>query len=314
MKNFILGVSCFMMIALIVALVFYEKQTDSTKQGFDPTMEEQLLQNIPQTPQIEKLRPINNERISYTLQKEQLNITFNQGKDWQTVPIDKELLFNGEYIGNEQQLIDGSYILTETRVAFLYSDGSNWENQTIHLLYSLDQGKTWENATVSEQYPTIRFRKVDFVTDTFGYVIISGDRTMSSELSDVFLTFDGGKSWKETTNSGVTRLIYDGGFINESIGFLSYGTINPEAPDLYVTEDGGNSWHSAVVNIPENYDRIFVSAEVPTIEGDHLAMLVNQGPNGDYLGGKVKGKFLSTDNGKTWEFSMEVNPDETEAE
>ncbi len=29
-----------------------------------------------------------------------------------------------------------------------------------------------------------------------------------------------------------------------------------------------------------------------------------------YEGGKVKGKFISKDNGKTWEFSMEVQLNE----
>lgn len=49
---------------------------------------------------------------------------------------------------------------------------------------------------------------------------------------------------------------------------------------------------------------------MPVKEEDHLAILVNQGPNGDYLGGKVKGKFISKDNGKTWDFSKEVQPNE----
>lgn len=43
-----------------------------------------------------------------------------------------------------------------------------------------------------------------------------------------------------------------------------------------------------------------------------MAVLVNQGPNGDYQGGNVEGKFISEDNGKTWEFTMEVPPSETE--
>src|SRR5699024_7437302 len=92
--------------------------------------------------------------------------------------------------------------------------------------------------------------------------------------------------------------------------FLSYGTINPEEPDLYVTQDAGESWERAKVDVPEKYDAIFVSAEVPVKEDDHLTILLNQGPNGDYEGGDVKGKFISDDNGKTWQFSEEVNPDD----
>jgi photosystem II stability/assembly factor-like uncharacterized protein len=102
----------------------------------------------------------------------------------------------------------------QNRAAFLYSEGSS-----IKLKYSLNQGITWEETVVTEQYPPIRFRKVEFLNESFGYVIISGDRTMSQEWTTVYVTNDGGKQWKETTHTGVTRLIYDGGFVDENTGF-----------------------------------------------------------------------------------------------
>ena len=40
---------------------------------------------------------------------------------------------------------------------------------------------------------------------------------------------------------------------------------------------------------------------------EELTVLLNQGPNGDYEGGRVKGKFVSNDNGKTWIFQKEDN-------
>lgn len=69
---------------------------------------------------------------------------------------------------------------------------------------------------VYENAPAIRFRKVDFPTDKFGYVILSGDRTMSHEWSATFITNDGGKTFHEAAYSGTTRLIYDGGFVDEN--------------------------------------------------------------------------------------------------
>ncbi|NYE04311.1 photosystem II stability/assembly factor-like uncharacterized protein [Bacillus niacini] len=128
--------------------------------------------------------------------------------------------------------------------------------------YSLNQGDTWEDSVVTAQYPPIRFRKVEFLNDTFGYVIISGDRTMSQEWTTVYITNDGGRQWKETTHPGVTRLIYDGGFVDENTGFLSLGILNPVEPDLYITQDRGNSWSKATIVIPEKYHEIFVMAEV----------------------------------------------------
>jgi len=308
LKTILISVCGFMIIALIMTLFNYENLI-----RFIPARSHSQVtgaQGRPKQPQSELLRPVTNDMISYTLQKNELNITYDHGKNWVKVPVEQDQLFAGEYNGNKQELIDGSYMLTEHRAAFLHSDGANTENKSVVLTYSLDHGKTWKNATVTTSFTAMRFRKVRFINEHFGYVILSGDRTMSQESSRVFLTQDGGHSWKETASTGVTQLISDGGFVNESTGFLSFGTINPENPELYVTEDGGKSWSKAVFTMPKKYLKIFVTAEIPTIEGNHLAVFVNQGPNGDYEGGKVKGKFISEDNGRTWVFSEEVQPDE----
>ncbi|MBM7598419.1 hypothetical protein JOC34_000776 [Virgibacillus halotolerans] len=307
MKHIILGIAGIMMIGLIIGLIYYQNTIKTASLPQNPTAQNAQEQ---ETVQEQPLHAAHT--IDYSLDNDELNITFDRGESWTKVPIELENVFDGEYNGNKQELIDNSYILTESRVAFLYSDGVNWESKKIILTYSVDQGKTWEDTVVAEPFPAIRFRKVDFINDEFGYVIISGDRTMSQELSIVFLTHDGGKTWEETNNSGATRLISDGGFIDENTGFLSFGTINPQEPDVYVTQDTGDSWQQAAFHIPTKYEEIFVNAEIPVKEDDHLAVLVNQGPNGDYRGGEVKGKFVSNDNGETWDFSREVEPNETE--
>ncbi len=250
--------------------------------------------------------------VGYSLQQEQLQITYNKGEDWVSVPVRKGNLFEGEYSGNEEELIEDSYILTSDRAAFIYAHDNSSKDKSIRLLYSKNKGQTWEDAVVTESYPPIRFRKVDFIDEAFGYVIISGDRTMSQEMTTVFLTEDGGKSWREIPRPDITRLLYNGGFVDKNTGFLSFGILNPEEPDLHVTQDGGNSWNNATVNIPDQYHRIFVMAEAPFKEDDHLAVYINQGPNGDYKGGNIKGKFISNDLGRTWNFKEEVKLNETE--
>nr|WP_245251800.1 sialidase family protein [Virgibacillus litoralis] len=304
------------MIALIIATVIYYKDSNEITNPqlgqLNNLQDNQDSQNEAEQPQSEQLQPVINDTITYTLQKDKLNITYDKGNDWIEVPVEKDQLFDGEYNGNKQKLIEDSYILTENRAAFIYSDGVNWDEKRILLIYSVDQGKTWEKSLITKPFPAMRFRKVDFLNDNFGYIIISGGRTMSQESSHVFLTRDGGESWEQTDNSGVTRLISGGGFIDETTGFLSFGTINPDEPDLYVTQDAGDTWSKATINIPEKYHQILVSAETPVKERDHLIVLVNQGPNGDFKGGQVKGRFISMDNGKTWEFQKEVQPNEAE--
>jgi hypothetical protein len=297
-----------MLIGLIFGLIYYMVQPQLQIIS-DQNNQVPLTEPDPAPNEQELLQPVNiKDPIYYSLQNEEINISFDKGKEWIKVPVQKDLLFGGEYNGNKQELIPDSFILSDTRVAFLYTDGVNWDRQRILITYSVDYGRTWKESVVVENFSGIRFRKVVFLNDQFGYIIASGGRTMSQESSHVFLSYDGGESWTETNNSGITRLISDGGFINEWTGFLSFGTINPESPDFYMTEDAGNTWVKSEIRIPSNYQKIFVTAEIPTWEGNQLTLLVNQGPNGDYKGGKVKGKFLSSDNGRAWEFQKEVEP------
>lgn len=304
-KKIILGTAAVMIICLVSGLIIFQNSPETAPIKLDQMNEVQDNQSD------QKEQALYADRtIDYSLQNDELKITYNKGKSWTTVPIEKGKLFEGEYSGNQQELIENSYILSKTRSAFLYSDGPGLSDKNIILTYSLDQGKNWQDVVVTDHYPSLRFRKVNFLNENFGYVILSGDRTVSQEMSNVYVTHDGGKTWMETNSSNETRLIKDGGFVDEHTGFLSYGFINPEEPDLYVTQDGGNSWMKATITIPDQYHKIFVTAEMPFKEEDHLAVFINQGSNGDYKGGKVNGKFLSNDNGKTWEFSMEVKPNE----
>ena len=164
--------------------------------------------------------------------------------------------------------------------------------QSVLLKYSRDKGDTWQDSVITDSFPPMRFRKVDFLNESFGYAILTGDRTMSQEYSTVFLTHDGGETWGRTAELPTTSLIAFGSFVDEQTGYLSYGTINPEEPDVYLTQNGGDTWTQAQFDIPEKYEHIFVQAEEPIKEKDYLSVLVNQGPNGDFAGGKVKGKVV----------------------
>ncbi len=197
MKNLVFGASGLMMIGLIIATIFYQTSTQITPPQRPQTIEWEHngeSKNKSEQQQSDKEQPLYAEdAIDYSLQNDQLSITFDKGNNWITVPIEKDKLFDGEYRGNKQELIENSYILTEDRTAFLYAEGSDWNDKEILLTYSLDQGETWQEAVVTEHFPAMRFRKIAFLNENFGYVIISGGRTMSQEYSSVFLTYDGGK-------------------------------------------------------------------------------------------------------------------------
>ena len=309
MKRIAVFLATLMVIALSIGIYLYENKNPISF----PKLPEPTETVDPADQEPETFDPVTDDAISYTLQKDELNITYNGGADWINVPIDKESLFHGEYHGNGTELIEDSYVLTENLAAFIYGEETNEEYvDKVLLKYSHDQGETWQDGVITEDFLAVRFRKVDFLHESFGYVVLSGGRTMSQEFSIVYLTHDGGATWEATAEPPTTRLIAFGSFIDEQTGFLSYGTINPEEPDVYVTQDGGKSWEQAQFNMPPQYERVFVQAEDPEKHEDHLTVHVNQGSSGDYEGGKVKGEFISEDNGLTWEFSREVGPDEQE--
>lgn len=311
MKKILISIAAVMLIGIMVATIFYQNNTQISKPESEK-IEEQISKEAKQ-PKPEKLRPIQvDDNIGYSLQNEILQITYNNGDTWKTVPVQKESLFAGEYTGNKEELIQNSFIFTEKRAIFFFSEKVSEFDYKLQFVTSLDHGKTWQHSTIIEKYPAIRYRKVEFLNESFGYVIVSGDRSMSSEWSSIFITNDGGLTWTETNRPDTTRLVANGGFVDERIGFLSFGILNPEKPDVYYTQDGGDNWNHAEIAIPTQYEKIFVIAEAPFKEDNHLAMFINQGQNGDYLGGLIKGKFISSDNGQTWTFESEVPPDDKE--
>ncbi|MFD2044687.1 WD40/YVTN/BNR-like repeat-containing protein [Ornithinibacillus salinisoli] len=248
------------------------------------------------------------ENNRYEIVDDMLRVTYNNGRDWTDTPVEINTLFEGEYQGSKSNLIDGSYMIHPERTAFIIGG-----NQDLRITYSEDQGQTWEEATVADQVVGVRMRILDFTSDLVGYVVVTAGRTMSSEGNLIFKTTDGGKTWTQATSAEEMSLLTDGGFVNDELGFLSFGshkTVDePPRPMLYRTDDGANSWEEVEIPIPEEFKGIFTVAEMPIFHGTHGTLLVNQGPEGDYLGGNVVAKFISSDNGKTWDFSSLVDPD-----
>jgi hypothetical protein len=247
------------------------------------------------------------ERIRYEIKNETLRVTYNNGGNWKKVPATIGEIFSGEANGSEQQLLDGSYVITPKITAFALNQGT-W------VLVSRDKGKSWSRTLVSDKLPSIRMLKLGFTSDLNGYLIVTGDKTMSWEANFIFKTNDGGQSWNNVGSvDGVFNLVTDGGFINDQLGFISFGELRyegkPPVPNLYRTTDGGANWERVEVPIPEEYQGYFTIAEIPTFHGTEGILLVNQGPQGDYLGGKVLAKFTSKDQGKTWSFTGLVDPD-----
>lgn len=249
------------------------------------------------------------ENNRYEIVDDTVRVTYNDGADWIDVPATVETFFEGDYVGSEDELIEGSYVITPERTAFIIGG-----RESIRLLQTTDQGKSWEENVIDDQLPGVRKKLLGFTSDQNGYLIVTGDRTMSSEMNRVLKTEDGGNSWHIAGGVEETsRLVTDGGFINDDLGFMSFGAVNvndqPPKPSLFRTNDGGSSWEQVEVPIPDEYKGIFTVAEMPVFHEGKGTLIVNQGPDGDYVGGKVRAKFTSEDEGKTWTLASLVDPD-----
>ncbi|CEG25455.1 WD40/YVTN/BNR-like repeat-containing protein [Bacillus sp. B-jedd] len=248
------------------------------------------------------------EGVKYEIKDGVLMVTYDNGQKWVEIPVRPEdLAVDANGRRPEQELIGGTYVISPKKTAFLLNG--------LRVLISNDKGETWDTVTVSDQGPPgERFKKLGFTSDEDGYLIITGDKTMSWEAHFIFKTNDGGKTWhsaKPVENE--SKLVTDGGFVTDRLGFLSFGELRyegqPPVPNLYRTSDGGEQWEHIKVPIPEEYMGYFTIAEIPAFKGTEGTLLVNQGPSGDYMGGKVLAKFASKDEGKTWVFTGLVDPD-----
>jgi photosystem II stability/assembly factor-like uncharacterized protein len=263
--------------------------------------EEDLNDSLPLTATV-KSEETNQENIGSHL----LNQYLQQYQE--TTTSSRKRITNVKYnefqlIAGKQELIEGSFVISPGRTAFVIGDSEN-----VRILLSTDKGEHWRKVPVPNSLPGIRMRLLGFISKQDGYLILTVDKTMSWEANAIFKTNDGGKSWVKAGYAEEQRLITDGGFVTDQLGFISFGSIHvmdqPPRPSLYRTTDGGKSWAEVEVPIPVKYKGVFIEAEVPTFDGTQGTMLVNHGPSGDYQGGKVLARYISLDEGATWTFAI----------
>lgn len=266
-----------------------QKATDEITQTSGPTT---------QTPTL-----TTTDSISYTFSNKKMFVTFNAGENWLEVPATMAEFFGGEYAtASSNELLPNSYLLTKEQTGLIMTkENATTRKNDVIWLQTTDEGKSWQEYPIFKDFPAIRFRKIQFFKQ-IAYAFVSGGRVMGQEGFSLAVSSDQGKSWQTLAPSDLTSvgmLVQDAGFVTEKLGFLS------RKDGLFVTQDGGNHWQKSQIQIPDNYKEIFLIAEIPYEKDGKLLMQMNQGDQGDYKGGLVKGIFQSSDEGLTWTFVAE---------
>lgn len=264
---------------------------------------------------------------TYTTENNELFVSYDAGQSWTLVPVSLDELAPDQ-AGNEPYVMlqVGSYIISPEKTAFVYG---GTQTQPLQIVYSDDRGETWQYGVVSDAYLEggVRLSFCSFPGVNVGYVVVGVGRTMRQELSVIFRTTDGGMSWAPVGDGPITSLLYTAGFVTREVGFLSYDTMYPrqtedgteeEAVALFRTADGGQSFQQVtlpLVPMPEGWTvefwrQVYVRAGTPYWQDGALTLLVGQGADGDWQGGRTCAQYVSQDLGVTWQYVAEVEHEE----
>lgn len=161
----------------------------------------------------------------------------------------------------EEQIENGEWVaLNDDNVAVIVPESP------VKILLSSDGGQTWRETVVVDSEGMEAFGDwrdgivyyggyIGFFGENGGYLVLQAPPAMGREPVRIFLTDDGGDTWRaigDPTDShpGVST---GAGFSTPRIGFVSYRYSEDAGPDIWRTLDGGDTWEKLTVTLPDGY-------------------------------------------------------------
>ena len=221
-----------------------------------------------------------------------LRISYNKKKSWVGVPIPNEyLVSNIDY--NKEKLKENTYYITHKKTAFV----SNF-NSDILIVTTDDKGKTWNKVELKGAYQEGEMF-IGFSDQDHGYCVVTTDVAMGKQYSFVYITTDGGKTFKEigNTNEVYPRVITGVGFLDEKVGFIGFRYENDNNPTVYRTDDSGDTWHKLDIKLPADYTYDYATPLSLKFNDGIIMLPVKLRDNDKII------NFISTDKGLTFKYS-----------
>lgn len=219
---------------------------------------------------------------------------------WKEVPVAlQEFLERGDEMeGKLTSLQPGSYQVDENKIIFAYGGDSE---VPFSVVFYDEESQSFKKSVVTYDFYGGRKIYVSFPENgQEGFLVFTGERVVRNEMSFLFRTEDGGRSWQY---AGVVPDMFTEGhsltmgvmFVSNKVGFMTM--MDSEKPDIWRTQDGGQTWEmQELADVPQYY----TMAYVPEKQDDRLCLYVGMEEYSEY--GGTKAKYESDDEGRTWEY------------
>lgn len=238
------------------------------------------------------------EETEIKVENETLFVTYDGGKEWAAVPVTMDELFSNTTYGEQALPSKGSYYVSKEKTIFVY--GGTMEVPATTLI-SYDAGKTWEKNAISDWNGVRRCYTGESGDKKLLYTLLCGDKTMGSEWTQLYLSYDNGKTWKKmgSANGEGSFLVNGICFFDEEHGMTAI--TDHEALSFYQTSNGGKTWEHVSIESPEiGWTMVYE----PQLQGEDYVFYVGQDGYEEMSG--ILYKYVSKDEGQTWEIEGKV--------